>query len=71
MASHGRPSNGIQQMPSIGASVHEEVAKAFKERAAEEGISTRAYVRGLLYAFAREEFGLDVETPPATAAVVK
>ncbi|WP_333745915.1 hypothetical protein [Streptomyces sp. IBSBF 2950] len=58
-------------MPNIGASVHEDVANAFKERAAQEGISTRAYVRSLLYAYAREEFGLDVEAPPATAAVVK
>ena len=71
MAAHGRPSNGIHQMPNIGASVHEEVAKAFKERAAQEGISTRAYVRGLLYAYAREEFGMDVEAPPATASTTK
>lgn len=71
MASHGRPSNGIHHMPGLGTSVHEEVAQAFKVRAAEQGVSTRALLRDLLYKYAREEFGLDVIAPPATAAVLK
>ncbi|MEV6207035.1 hypothetical protein [Kitasatospora sp. NPDC051914] len=71
MASHGRPSNGIHHMPGLGTSVHEEVAQAFKERAAEEGISVRALLRDLLYEYAREELDVNVETPPPTAAVLK
>ncbi|MGO4760793.1 hypothetical protein AB4212_71200 [Streptomyces sp. 2MCAF27] len=58
-------------MPGLGTSVHEDVAKAFKVRAAEQGISARALLRDLLYDYAREELGVNVETPPATAAVLK
>lgn len=71
MAAHGRPNNGIHQMPGLGTSVHEEVAKAFKVRAAEQGVSVRALLRDLLYEYAREEFGVAVEKPPATAPVLK
>lgn len=71
MASVGRPSNGIQHMPGLGTSVHEEVAQAFKARAAEQGISVRALLRDLLYEYARTELDVAVTTPPATATTLK
>ncbi|MFM9627333.1 hypothetical protein ACKI10_06895 [Streptomyces galilaeus] len=71
MATHGRPNNGIHHMPGLGTSVHEDVAKAFKIRAAEQGVSVRALLRDLLYEYAREEFDVNIETPPATTAVLK
>lgn len=62
----GRPNMGIDAMPSLRATVQEEVAAEFRALARQRGVSMSTIVREALYEVARERWGLEPQFVPET-----
>lgn len=67
----GRPSQGIDAMPTLRAKVDREVEAEFRAIARQRKVSVSTVVREVLYEIARNEWGLDLPEAPAAAAVQK
>jgi hypothetical protein len=67
----GRPSAGIDAMPTLRANVDNEVAAEFRALARQRNVSVSTVVREALYEVARERFGLEVGPAQTAAAVQK
>lgn len=67
----GRPSQGINAMPTLRAKVDREVEAEFRAIARQRNVSVSTVVREVLYEVARERFSLDLPEAPAAAAVQK
>lgn len=67
----GRPSQGINAMPTLKAKVDQEVAAEFRAIARQRKVSVSTVVREFLYEAARTKLDLDLPEAPAAAAVQK
>lgn len=67
----GRPSQGIDAMPTLKANVNDEVAAEFRALARQRNVSISTVVREALYEVARERFGLDLGPAPSATHIRK
>jgi hypothetical protein len=56
----------IQAMPTLKATVHEDVAAGIKHIAAERGVSIRTVTREALYEYVARQLGMELDAPVTT-----